>query len=88
MRSVENLRVHELIGLRVLVLKSTSKPYMGVRGRVIDETKNTLRIETERGEKVIPKKACVFRFFLGKEHADIDGREICYRPEDRPKKLW
>jgi ribonuclease P protein subunit POP4 len=84
----ENLLAHELIGLRVLVVRSTSLPFIGLEGRVIDETKNTLVIESKKGELRIPKKTCTFRFYFRNESAVVDGKEIAYRPEDRPKKCY
>ena len=44
-RSTDMLPVHELIDLGVYVSSSTDPTIHGVRGRVIDETMNTFRIE-------------------------------------------
>ncbi len=87
MRTVDNLVVHELIGLDVKVIKSRSLAYLGLAGKVIDETKDRLIIMTDKGRKSVPKTACVFRFKLGDKTVDVDGRLIAYRPEDRPKQL-
>ena len=90
----ENILIHEFIGLRACVVKSTCKNLIGARGLVVDETKNTLVLEVRDGaEKRIPKKVCVFRFELPaekgnrKETVDVDGALICYAPENRPKKV-
>ncbi|MCX8198142.1 MAG: ribonuclease P protein component 1 [Candidatus Micrarchaeota archaeon] len=83
-----NIRIHELIGLKVKVAKSLSLAYQGIRGIVADETKNTILIRTRGGEKRIPKKGCIFVFQLpGGRKAEVDGNTIAYRPFDRPKKL-
>jgi len=83
-----NIAVHELIGLKVSVKKSLSLPYRGLRGTVVDETKNTLVLRTPKGEKAVPKKGCVFECSLpGGERAELDGSSIAYRPFDRPKKV-
>jgi ribonuclease P protein subunit POP4 len=88
MITAQNLRIHELIGLRAAVAKSLSLPYQGLSGVVADETKNTLVLRTRGGEKRVPKKGCVFLFTLpGGEKAELDGSRIAYRPFDRPKKL-
>ena len=85
----QNLRMHELIGLRARVKTSLSLPHERLAGTVVDETKNTLVLRTGKGtEKVIPKKGCVFSFRLpGGKMADLAGDRIVYRPYDRPKKL-
>ncbi len=78
----------ELIGLRVRVAKSTLRKLEGVEGLVVDETLNTLVVETTKGVKRVPKALCVFTFFAdGKRHT-VDGRDILFRPEDRIKKYW
>lgn len=88
MITAENLPVHELIGLKVRVAKSLSLPFAGIKGTVVDETKNTLVIGAGGKEKTVPKKGCVFQFTLpGGEKALLDGGRIAYRPYDRPKKM-
>lgn len=88
-RTAQNLHIHELIGLHVVVKASLSLPHQGIRGIVVDETKNTLVLRTRDGqEKVVPKKGCVFRFRLPDgTTADLLGDKIAVRPYDRPKKL-
>ena len=85
----QNIRIHELIGLRAKVLQSLSLPYEGITGVVVDETKNTLVLSCKGGaEKRIPKKGCAFEFQLpGGEKATLDGDTIAFRPYDRPKKV-
>ncbi|MFA5382722.1 MAG: ribonuclease P protein subunit [Candidatus Micrarchaeia archaeon] len=82
-----NIKFHELIGLDVEITKSISKPYMGIKGKIIDEKKNVFLIETQNGEKIIPKKGCVFQFKVGNQKMNVEGEEICYSPEDRIKKV-
>ena len=71
----------ELIGLDVEVL---SAPYSDISGKVVDETKNTFTIGTER---MVPKPNNVFRFAYEGRTIDIIGSEILHRPEDRIKKV-
>jgi len=84
-----NLVRHELIGLEVEVKKSTNKSQIGIKGRVVDETYNMLVIETEKGEKRVEKKSCVFIFKLpnGKK-VEVEGWVLIGRPEDRIKKKF
>ena len=56
MLTPKNLVKHELIGLKVKVTISTNKKQEGLEGIVVDETRNTLIIETSSGEKSLAKK--------------------------------
>lgn len=87
MRTRKTLPYHTFIGLIVEVAKSSSRGLIGLRGKVVGETKNLIIIETETGEKKIPKTGCVFRFFLNDGPVEIKGSAIAFRPEERPKKV-
>ena len=82
----QNLVRHELIGLRVKVSKATDST-KGLSGKVVDESYNTLTIESGGKEKKTVKENCVFVFTLpdGKR-VEVDGKVIVSRPEDRIKK--
>jgi ribonuclease P protein subunit POP4 len=88
----KNLIKHELIGLEVEIVDSTNKFQIGLKGLVVDETKNTLTIETEKGIKKIQKKGSVFIFKISSEKkVKVSGNKIAVRPEDRLKlkvKRW
>ncbi len=89
-RNAENLVMHELIGLVVRVSKSSDPGKKGISGTVIDETRNTLAVETRnKGERrVLPKAECTFRFTLpGGDAVEVEGKAIIARPEDRTKKM-
>jgi len=88
----KNLIKHELIGLEVEVADSTNKFQVGVKGLVVDETKNTLIIEAEKGMKKIQKKGSTFIFKISNEKkVKVNGNKIAVRPEERLKlkvKKW
>jgi len=87
----KNLIKHELIGLEVEIADSTNKFQVGVKGLVVDETKNTLIIETEKGIKKIQKKGSTFIFKISNEKVKVNGNKIAVRPEERLKlkvKKW
>jgi len=88
----KNLVRHELIGLEVKVKESTNKSHIGLTGKVVGETYSTLKIETKRGEKVIPKDIAIFIFELPNgTKVQVDGKILVGRPEDRIKKklpIW
>ena len=70
----------ELIGLLVEVRD------LSLKGRVVDETRNTFLVETPSGVKRVPKPGRRFLFRVGTREIEIDGNEIMFRPEDRTKK--
>ncbi len=84
-----NLVRHELISLPVKVIKSTDPTQSKLSGKVIDETYNTLKIETKNKEKTVIKGNCVFVFTLpNKTKVQVDGKLLISRPEDRIKKKF
>lgn len=84
MISPQNVLRHELIGLDVLVSGATNPLHQGISGRIIDETKNLLIIETKKGVKRIPKMHSRFQLRLpGSELVEIDGSVMVMVPEKR-----
>lgn len=84
----KNILQHELIGLKAEVKQAKNKLNEGIKGIVVNETKNMLWIENEKGKiKKIPKKDTIFMFILpdGKKVL-VDGNAILARPEERIKK--
>ena len=83
----------ELIGLNARVVRSSHPDYVGIVGRVLDETRNTISILHKDKKKIIIKTTAVFHFTLPDGTiVKIDGKTIVGRPEDRIKKrvrrLW
>jgi len=77
----------EFIGLSAKVVKSTNPNYVGISGRVIDETRNTLVIRHENQDKVVVKNVAIFHFTMPDGTiVEVDGNVIIGRPEDRLKK--
>jgi ribonuclease P protein subunit POP4 len=84
----ENILTHEIIGLPIEIVNSTDANKVGIQGRIVDETKNTVVVDTATGEKIIPKQETVLSITLGKETVIVDGNAIQFRSEDRTKKKW
>ena len=83
----KNIVLHELIGLKVEVAKSRDLYQKGIRGKVIDETRNTLLIFTDDGDrKRVLKNISTFKFIVGKNRFIVPGEEICFRPFERTEK--
>lgn len=82
----QNILCHELIGLKVAVVQASNSTMAGVRGDVIDETKNMLRVSGRRGKIMVPKNTAVFRFVLPSGvRVDVDGKRLVAKPENRLK---
>ncbi len=85
---------HEFIGLEAKVAKSSHPGYVGLTGKIIDETKKTLVLLGKDGKRrVIPKENNVFHFKLKDGTiVEVDGKVIIGRPEERLKRkirrLW
>jgi ribonuclease P protein subunit POP4 len=87
MRSWDFRRL-EFIGLEVVVSASTCDTLKGLRGRIVDETRNMLTVELADGsEKMIPKESCEFEFIEDGTRHRVSGKDIKFRPEDRIKKV-
>ncbi len=89
MRGKKNILRHEFIGLRCEIVDSRNKSQIGIKGKIVDETRNTFLLETPRGLKRIEKKGRVFRLWLEDGSVvDVNGSYILSRPEDRIKKRF
>lgn len=73
---------HEFIGLPIRIADATDATLQGVKGTIIDETKNTFVIQND-GKKRVPKCHAVFEI----DGVEVRGDDIAYRPEDRIRKI-
>jgi len=84
---------YEFIGTEAEVSKSRHPGYVGISGKIIDETRNTFTILYEGKRKILIKDSAVFHFkFSDGTIVEIDGKLLVGRPEDRLKRrvrrLW
>jgi len=85
--TARNILRHELIGLDVEVVRASNPSQVSIRGRVVDESRNTLLIQRGDARKRVAKQAAVFRFKLPDGTAvEVEGSAIVGRPEDRVKR--
>ena len=83
----------EFIGTRA---KTNNKNYAReacVRGKIIDETRNTFTVLNEGGKRIVIKSSSIFSFeSCHHSMLEIDGKLLVGRPEDRLKRcirrLW
>ncbi len=87
MLAPENLARHELIGIRVMVEDSPNPCLTGLSGKIVDETRNTFLLETERGIKRIPKSntSLIFTLQNGRK-VKMAGSILISQPENRINK--
>ncbi|MET1124743.1 MAG: ribonuclease P component 1 [Archaeoglobaceae archaeon] len=80
---IQSLIARDWIGLVVEVVDSPNKCEVGIKGEVVDETQNTLKIMTEKGLKVVAKKGRTFRVWYMEKIARVSGDLIAFKPEER-----
>lgn len=85
----KNLLYSTFIGLEVEIINSSQRKLIGISGKIVDETKNLIVIERSDSREVkIPKVSSTFRFTTDdKQKVDVIGKEIAFRPHERPKKV-
>ncbi|MFH1771061.1 MAG: ribonuclease P protein subunit [archaeon] len=71
----------EYIGLDVEIIESNNKTLTGMKGKLIDETKNTFKIKTIKGTKTVLKNTSTFKI----NNKIIKGNEITKKPHERIK---
>jgi ribonuclease P protein subunit POP4 len=82
-----NILRHELIGLPVEVVQASNPAQQGIAGRLIDETRNMVVIETPRGTKKVQKALATFRLTVpGGTVVDVSGSALVSQPEKRLSK--
>ena len=73
---------HELIGLEAEIIAAKNKSLVGIKGKIIDETKNTITI----GTKKILKEQVTIKMKIKNNIAIVNGEKLVARPEERIKK--
>jgi ribonuclease P protein subunit POP4 len=83
----QNVVNHELIGLRVTLVQSTNRDAVGLSGRIIDESRNTFKLECCGQEKTAAKHRNTFEFTMPEgDTVRVAGDLVVGRPEDRVAK--
>ena len=93
MKVTASIVQREFIGLETTVVKSSNPDVVGIAGRVVDETRNTLTLLHNGKRRVIIKDTSIFDFVMPDGTVvEIEGKVIVGRPEDRikkrPRRLW
>ncbi|MFX0068765.1 MAG: ribonuclease P protein component 1 [Promethearchaeota archaeon] len=83
----QNILHHELIGLKVKIVKSSDRNLVNMTGIIIDETKKTFVILSNQQEKRIAKQIVRLHIILPNGNMiEVNGRKLLGQPENRIKK--
>lgn len=77
----EDVVKQELIGKEITVIDAKNSTINGIKGKIVNETKNTITVKTETKEKTIPKNQIIIQI----KNQKIYGRMLLFKPEDRIK---
>ena len=75
----------ELIGLNAKIIDSKNPQNINIEGRIVDETKNMIIIETKYGDKKLIKNQNTFEIGFDNGKEVIEGSLLVARPQDRIK---
>lgn len=72
-----------LLGKQVEVIQSSNRYEVGIKGLVIEDTKNTIKVRTEKGVKILIKNSIVLMI----NDKKIDGNLLIGKEEERIKRM-
>ncbi|MDD5332045.1 MAG: ribonuclease P protein subunit [Candidatus Nanoarchaeia archaeon] len=85
--SLKDILKKELIGLEIEVTASNNKSLIGKSGKIIDETKQTITIQSKNKKIKLIKSQIKMKTKYNNQTVEIDGNLLVNRPEDRIKKI-
>lgn len=71
----------EYIGSNIMIIKSKNNSLKGLKGIVLNETKNSFKVKTSSGVKTILKNVSTFKI----NGNVIEGNKIVKKPHERIK---
>jgi len=83
--TIRNVLKKELIGLEAEVTRSRNPSDVGMCGRIVDETKNTVVLTTKTGKKTLIKNNLVLKVHYEGNVLEIQGSLIVMHPHERIK---
>ncbi|MEN6378422.1 MAG: ribonuclease P protein subunit [Methanofastidiosum sp.] len=72
-----------LLGKQVEVIQSSNRYEVGIKGLVIEDTKNTIKLRTENGVKILIKNSIILMI----NDKKIDGNLLIGKEEERIKRV-
>jgi RNase P/RNase MRP subunit p29 len=79
--NLETISEYDLIGQEITITQSKNEEIVGLKGKVIMETKNMITVNTDDGKKNIPKDICQFSNDQG--ILETDSTKLSKRPHER-----
>lgn len=73
----------ELIGSEVKIIASKNPSLVGISGKIVDETRSTIKIECGKKIKTLLKNSIMLQLKNGE---CLQGQTLIKRPEERLKK--
>ncbi|MBW2982325.1 ribonuclease P protein subunit [Candidatus Woesearchaeota archaeon] len=86
--NIKDIVKHELIGLKIKVVDSKNKTNIGIKGKIIDETKYTIIVESKGEKKRLFKNNITIDVYADRNIARINGKLLSGRPKERVKSKW
>ncbi|MDD5177749.1 MAG: ribonuclease P protein subunit [Candidatus Nanoarchaeia archaeon] len=85
--SIKDILRKEIIGIYVEITDSKNKSQIGRKGKIIDETKNTITMQEKNKKIKLIKSQIKMKTKFENKIVEIDGGLLVNRPEDRIKKI-
>ena len=86
-RKTKDIPRIEFIGKKVEIMGAKNKSLIGLKGKIVDESKNMFTLETEKGlSKRLVKKQVTLKTKVNRKTFIIEGEILQGRPEERLKK--
>ncbi|MBD3354658.1 ribonuclease P protein subunit [Candidatus Woesearchaeota archaeon] len=83
---LKDLIKSEIIGLEVEVIDSKNKDNIGIKGKIIDDTKNTIVIQDKKGSgKILLKNNITIKIKTKKQAAVVKGKLLFGKSKNRIK---
>lgn len=83
---MRNLTRMEWIGRQIEIVEAKNKDLVGMKGEIVDETKNMFTVEVKGKMKRIIKDQVMLKVAFDSHNYKVDGKLLVGRPEDRIKK--
>lgn len=85
MQKATELLKTELIGKKAVIVDAKNRANIGIKGKIVDETKNTFTLETEKGKKTLIKQNITIEIVHDNKKIRINGKILAVAPEERIK---
>jgi ribonuclease P protein subunit POP4 len=84
--NLKNITRGELIGKQIIVYEAKNPSMKNMTGKIVDETRNTIKIQTKKGIKTAMKNTVTIEIIHDGKKVRIHGEKIVGKPEERIKK--